>query len=137
MTANIELIKSRNISNENHLKINVIHQQLIDMIEFSVQVNPADRDYLYERCRDLEYALQRLWGFTEDRRYHTWCGRLTRHLREHDYLGVTYQCTSTGTKRTVELIDITLNEYVLFSVGKGFVDFGGYNVRLVGVERVK
>lgn len=137
MTANIELIKSRNISNENHLKINVIHQQLIDMIEMSPTIPTLDRGHLYERCRDLEYALQRLWGFTEDSRYHTWCDRLTRRLREHDYTGVTFQCTTTGAKRTVELIDITLNEYVLFGVGKGFVDFGGYNVRLVGVERVK
>lgn len=137
MTANIELIKSLGISEYNHNRINLIHRQLTDMIEMSPNIPTLDRGYLYERCRDLEYDLQRLWGFTEDSRYHTWCDRLTRRLREHDYTGVTFQCAVTGTKRTVELIDITLNEYVLFSVGKGFVDFGGYNVRLVGVEQVK
>lgn len=137
MTANIDLIKSRGISEYNHNRINLIHRQLTDLIEMSAQVNPADPDYLYERCRDHEYALQRLWGFTEDSRYHTWCNRLRGRLRDHDYTGVTFQCKLTGVKRTVELIDITLNEYVLFNVGNGFVDFGGYNVRLVGVERVK
>lgn len=136
MAANPELVKKMGVSDENVRRINVIHDELEACLnETAEYLKSIERERLYQHFTDLEYALQRLWGFTEDHRYHTWGKRLFQRLREVDIVGNVYRCKLTGSTRTVEPIDI--NDHVLFSVGDGFVDFGGYNVRLVGVEQVK
>ena len=133
MAANPELVKQMGVSDENVRRINVIHDELEAYLnETDEYLMEIDRSRLFKHISDLEFTLQRLWGFTEDRRYHTWRDRMRKRLREVDYLGRTWRCTITGTERTVTDHDINENRYSLFGVGKGFVDFGDGYTRVVG-----
>lgn len=137
MAANPELVKQMGVSDENVRRINVIHDELDACLnETDEYLTEIDRVQLLKHISDLEFSLQRIWGFTEDRRYHTWRERMRKRLREVDHLGKTWRCTITGTKRTVCNDDLDSGR--LFGVGKGFVDFGDAYIRVVGpLEVVK
>lgn len=138
MSANPDLVKLMGVSDENVRRINIIHSELEALLnETDEYLTEVDRGRLFTHIRDLEFSLQRLWGFTEDRRYHTWRERIRKRLREVDYLGKTWRCSITGEERTVTGEDL-LNPDKLFGVGKGFVDFGDGYTRVVGpLEFVK
>lgn len=131
MAANPELVKQMGVSDENVRRINVIHDELDACLnEIDEYLTEIDRVRLLKHISDLEFSLQRLWGFTEDRRYHTWRERMRKRLREVDYLGRTWRCTITDEERTVRSADLDSGK--LFGVGKGFVDFGDGYTRVVG-----
>lgn len=138
MAANPDLVKQMVVSDENVRRINVIHDELEACLnETDEYLSGVDRSMLTKHFRDLEFALQRYWGFSEDRRFHTWTLRLKKRLREVDYLGKTWRCTVTGVERTVTIGDLLIAGK-LFGVGKGFVDFGDGYIRVVGpLEVVK
>ena len=131
MATNPELVKQMGVSDENVRRINVVHDELEAFLnETDEYLMEIDRDQLFKHISDLEFRLQRLWGFSEDCRYHTWCERMRKRLREVDYLGRTWRCTITGEERTVLSADLDSGK--LFGVGKGFVDFGDGYTRVVG-----
>lgn len=138
MAANPDLIKQMGVSDENVRRINFIHNVLETLLnEDEDYLKKVDRSDMFKHISDLEFSLQRLWGFSEDRRYHTWRERMRKRLREVDYLGKTWRCSITGEERTVTGEDL-LNPGKLFGVGKGFVDFGDGYTRVVGpLEVVK
>lgn len=132
MAANPELVKQMGVSDENVRRINFIHNVLETLLnEEEDYLKKVDRSDMFKHIGDLEFALQRLWGFSEDRRYHTWCERMRKRLREVDYLGRTWRCTITGEERTVRSSDLD-HAGMLFGVGKGVVDFGDGYTRVVG-----
>lgn len=137
MSANLELAKQRGISDEHVRRINVIHQELEDCLnEPDDYLREIDRGQMTNHFKQLEYTLQRIWGFSEDSMYHTWGTRLCKRFREVDYLGAVYRCNETGFERTVTTGDLVASSHALFGVGKGFIDFGGV-VRIVGnLERI-
>lgn len=138
MAANPALVKERGISDDAVRKINMFHQELEDCLyETDEYLREVDRGRMFDHFRDIEFTLQRLWGFPEDSRYHTWVPRLRNRFREVDYLGVVYRCKETGFEREVTSGDLIATSHALFGVGKGFIDFGDV-VRIVGpIERVK
>lgn len=138
MAANPDLVKQMGVSDENVRRINFIHNLLDTLLnEDDDYLTNVDRPDMFKHISDLEFSLQRLWGFSEDRRYHTWRERMRKRLREIDYLGKTWRCTVTGTERTVTGDDLLIAGQ-LFGVGKGFVDFGDGYIRVVGpLEVVK
>lgn len=137
MAANPDLVKQMGVSDENVRRINFIHNALDTLLnEDDDYLTNVDRSDMFEHISDLEFSLQRLWGFPEDRRYHTWRDRMRKRLRNLDYLGRTWRCTVTGEERTVRSADLDYGK--LFGVGKGFVDFGDGYIRVVGpLEVVK
>lgn len=137
MAANPELVEQMCVSDENVRRINFIHNVLNALLsEDDDYLTKVDRSDMFKHISDLEFTLQRLWGFSEDRRYHTWRERMRKRLREVDYLGRTWRCSITGEERTVRSADLDTGK--LFGVGKGFVDFGDGYTRVVGpLEVVK
>lgn len=134
MAANPQLVKEMGVSESNVLLINSIHEQLEYLIENADC--SEDRSWTHTLVEQAEFELQRLWGFTQDSMYHTWCTRLHNRFREVDYLGAVYRCKETGFERTVTDGDLVASSHALFGVGKGFIDFGGV-VRIVGnLERI-
>lgn len=131
MTANPDLVRQMGVSDENVRRINFIHNVLETLLnEDEDYLKKVDRSDMFKHIRDLEFALQRLWGFSQDSRYHTWRERMRKRLREVDYLGRTWRCTITGEERMVLSSDLDIGK--LFGVGKGFVDFGDGYTRVVG-----
>lgn len=131
MAANPILVKSRGISDDDVVMINTLHAHL----EMFIDETKAGDDYeaRLAHVRSIEFQLQDLWGFTRDSAYHTWVNKLSDRFRELKYVGRTYRCKETGLERTVEYTDLKIASYgYLFVVGKGFIDFGGYNVRVCG-----
>lgn len=135
MSANPELVKQRNISEDNVNRINNLHRELEACLnETDEYLKETSRELMYNWFEAIEFTLQRYWGFTEDKAYHTWVHRLTERYRELDYLGAVYKCNKSGEQRIVTKQDLKDN---LFIVGNGFLDLAGYNVRTIGLERVK
>lgn len=137
MAANLDLAKARGISDDDIVMINVLHEHL-DMF-IAETTKDHDREDRIAHVRSIEFQLQDLWKFTRDSDFHTWIQLLHNRFRELDYVGTTFRCTETGLQRVVGQVDLHLgSKGYLFIVGKGFIDFGGYHVRIVGpLERVK
>jgi hypothetical protein len=138
MTANPQLVKERDISHEDVARINNLHRELETcLVESDDYLRETPRGVIYHWFEGIEIALHQLWGFPCDTMYHTWKNCLTERYRQLDYVGVTYRCPATGMERTVEDKDVTTHKNSLFGVGNGFIDFAGYNVRIVGnLERL-
>lgn len=80
MSANMELVKQRGISDENVERINTIHEALFNLID--AYTLECDYKATCELITQADYGLQFLWGFSHDSRFHTWVGRLAaKHLR--------------------------------------------------------
>lgn len=133
MAANLELAKQRGLDEYTVGLIDSIHDNLEGIIlnlTLDSQIGEL-HDYFTEQ----EFKLQRVWGFSEDRRYHTWIHRLYKRRRELQYLGAVYRCKESGESRTID--KEALDGGALFGVGRGFIDFGDV-VRVVGpLERIK
>jgi len=132
MAANPQLVKEMGVSESNVLLINSLHEQLEYLIENADC--SEDRSWTHTLVERAEFELQRLWGFTQDSWYHTWCKRLSDRFREVDYLGAVYRCRDTDKTRTID--GCALHSGGLIGVGNGFIDFGVV-VRIVGnLERI-
>ena len=131
MSANRTLAKQCGLSEQAIEYIDQLH----DLLEKLIASYTLDVDYheALELVESVEFDLQRLWKFSEDRRYHTWRNKLARRWMELTWVGRTFVCTISGVERTIEKEDV--KERGLFGVGKqGFIDFGvggGYH-RIVG-----
>ena len=70
MTINIKLAKQLKISDENIRSIESCHRAEEEMIEVMKLVDGVDLYNIRKRWTQLQFYLQRLWGFDEDPRYH-------------------------------------------------------------------
>lgn len=80
----------------------------------------------------VEFDLQRLWKFSEDRRYHTWRNKLARRWMDLTWVGRTFRCNETGVIKVIDRSVVI--ERCLIQVGDGILDLGvagGYH-RIVG-----
>lgn len=77
------LVEKQGISNENVEKIESIYKKIAELFEKSIKLSeeyssknePFDKEKAKEinlKVENFEFELQRLWGFKEDRGYHTW-----------------------------------------------------------------
>lgn len=119
MTANRELAEQRGISEEDILEIDRIHA-LIDkkMTEYVKEPFSQDRA---DEFTTLNYQLQTLWSFPQDKRYH-------RYAREYEFkcsfVGRTFKCADTGVEFTIPY-DVQERDY--FQIGNGAIDVGRLN----------
>lgn len=128
MTANLELAKERNLSIKDVIHINNIHDALELLIDtYSLE---CDLDTTLDLVEQAEYALQRLWKFTEDRRYHTWCRRLILKHMNLTWKGVVVECQST--KEQCVITKNQIKERFHVGCGEGFLDITPYYHRVVG-----
>lgn len=127
---NIELAKQRGISQENIEAINSLQELLEKLISsYTLEVD-------YTEARDLvrsaELTLQRLWEFPEDERYHSWVDMLADKHLELVWAGRTFECQSTGERRTLTKHDTHERNFI--AIGACNIDFGvagGYH-RILG-----
>lgn len=131
MTANRTLAKQRGLSEQAIQYIDQLH----DLLEKLIASYTLDVEYqeALELVESVEFDLQRLWKFSEDRRYHTWRLRLAQRWMELTWAGRIFKCPYSGTQRTIQKSHI--KERGLFEVGmSGLIDLGvagGYH-RIVG-----
>lgn len=135
MAVNMKLAEQQGLCNGAIMLIDTLHEHLENVI--SNTTFDHDESLVRLHVKDIEYKLQELWGFSQESRYHTWAHKLSKRLRELQYLGAVYRCKETGFEREVASGDLVASSHALFGVGNGFIDFGGV-VRIVGnLERVK
>lgn len=120
MTANKDLAKARNISQENIEAIDVLHTMIEKLIASYTLEIP------YEEARDLvrsvNMTISNLWGFTYDSACDTWTARFEQRHMELVWAGRTFKCQDTGTVRTIEAKDVGVCR--LWGCGNGMIDFG-------------
>lgn len=135
MVANTELAKVRGISDEGVEAIDSIHE-IIDCIIALADRNDDRETRLraFDNVENLEYELQKLWGFDQNNVYHTWGQRLFKRYRELDYVDSVYRCNQSGERRTIKLQDVEKGGVV--TVGEGFIDFGSVVRRVGNIEKV-
>lgn len=68
---NLQLARERGISEADLEKLNILHEELEEIVD-----DPELHDNPKERIEAIEYQLQRLWKFPEDRDFHTHWSRL-------------------------------------------------------------
>lgn len=133
MAINRDLAKQRGLGEVEIAKIEALHEDCDTILNNYKVGRPEELQINLGLLRQFEFALQELWGFPLDESYHTRGGQLkTIHLQQ-EWVGRTFECIESGTKRTVRTEDI-IREGGLFCVGTGFIDFGragGYH-RVVG-----
>lgn len=127
---NMELAKQRGISQDNIEAINSLHELLEKLIQsYTLEVD-------YQEARDLvrsaEFQLQKLWSFPEDERYHSWVDMLADKHLELQWAGKTFECQSTGERRTLTKNDTHERNFI--AIGACNIDMGvagGYH-RVLG-----
>lgn len=126
MTANNELVEELGVSSGNVQEINKLHEKLNTFIAAWVK-EPFSEDRK-EEIHQIEYTLQRLWGFSQDRGYHTWAKLYEFRCQ---WVGKQFMCKKTGIVFT---IPDDVKERDFFSFGKCAVDVGRLNAysRFIG-----
>lgn len=121
---NMQLAKECNLSEEAIEKIQSIHNEL-ESILLNVKGNDYD-EATFNHIENKEFELQRLWGFEEDKDFHTWNHE---YVMLSTYLGVTLRCEATGKSYTLECKDIKVGNHI--RVGKCSLEFmgGAYTLR--------
>lgn len=129
MTANRTLAKQRGLSEQAIQYIDQLH----DLLEKLIASYTLDVDYheAIKLVESVEFDLQRLWQFSEDRRYHTWRHKLAQRCMELTWVGRTFRCKDTGIERTIEQAD--MGTYDLWECGGGAIDSMGLGFyRVIG-----
>lgn len=131
MTANPELLIQRGISEESTQEINRIHNQLNAILEKRVRMGFIQE--LYDYIESQELKLQELWGFPQDKNYHTW---KNRYKFKCQWTGRVFKCIQTEIEFE---IPNSVNERDFYVIGRGFVDVGRLDsyCRFSGVEELK
>lgn len=127
MTANRALAKIRGISEHDIVLIDELHAEADKlMVEGLVS---SDAAFVAKELERIEFALQSLWQFPQDKQFHT---RPQLFLFRHGWHGRKFQCARTGVVHTIDASE--LRETELIRVGEGFVDVGRGNhyFRVVG-----
>lgn len=128
---NLQLVKSKNLSQQAISEIESIHDKLTNLM--SRAGLGVFNQSVYDRIEELEFELQDWWGFERDESKHT-----HKKLYEWrcDWIGRRFKCLETGEVFQIP-DDVYYNQF--FKVGNGFVDVGdGHYCRFGGkVKEVK
>ena len=115
------LAKERELSDEDCQKLDEIHQEISSILENKAFFGTFDKD-IYNHIEDLEYELQRLWGFEQNCAYH-------RHKHEYEFrcqwVGRKFRCNTTGM---VFEIPKDVKERDFLSFGEAYLDVGRLNL---------
>lgn len=98
---NEQLLKSRNVSEENEQRLIRKHEMLMEVFDLMNQLNPDETDDLLELkeyvkiVESIETLLQISWGFTVDEKFHSWWYRVPHcncpKMDNDDYVGHKYR----------------------------------------------
>ena len=126
MTANSQMVEELGVSSANGQEINKLHEKLNTLL--SAWVLEPFSEGRKEEIHQIEYTLQRLWGFSQDRGYHTWAKLYEFRCQ---WVGKQFMCKKTGIVFT---IPDDVKERDFFSFGKCAVDVGRLNAysRFIG-----
>ena len=128
---NLELVKTKNLSEEDTSEIEDIHDKLTKLM--SRAGLGVFNQLVYDKIEELEFELQDWWGFEQDESKHTY-----KKLYEWrcDWIARRFKCLETGQVFEIP-DDVYYNQF--FKVGNGFVDVGdAYYFRIGGnIEEVK
>ena len=94
MTANRELAKQRNITEQNIAYIDEMHSLLEKLIESYTLEIPYEE--ALELVHSAEFTLQELWGFPKNASYHTWYKKLNEKAFCLTWQGRKFKCLDTG-----------------------------------------
>ena len=119
MTINRKLAEDRGLDERTIQEIESLHEKLDTFIAAWVK-EPYSEDRA-EEIHSIEDRLQALWGFSVDRRYHTWV-RLYEFRCQ--WAGKKYRCQETGEELTIP-DDVKPCDF--FSFGQCAVDVGRLN----------
>jgi len=97
MTANPFLVEQRGITGEEVEQINATHEQIYSLIERRSGLGVWNSS-VHEAIKQLEFQLQRLWGFSEDESKH-------RYVREYEFkcawVKRKFKCNTSGEVFTI------------------------------------
>ena len=115
MAINMQLAEDLGLSQANISDIEEIHEYLECLLE------SCDEGYCpeyYDYIEQLEFLLQRLWGFEQDEKRHTW-----KHLYKFrcQWVGRKFKCLTTGEELMIP-DKVYPKEYLTF--GEAGVDLG-------------
>ena len=119
MTINRELAEDCGLDESAIQEIESLHERLDTFIAAWVK-EPYTEDRA-EEIHSIEDRLQALWGFSVDRKYHTWACLYEFRCQ---WAGKKYRCRETGKELT---IPDNVKPRDFFSFGKCFVDVGRLN----------
>jgi hypothetical protein len=119
MSANLELAKERGLSDEDIFEINKLHEHLEALIGYSIAADWSKE--VEDAIHEFEFQLQRLWKFTEDKRFHTWAPRYAFLCQ---WFGRSFRCLDTGETITLGK-DIHPKQFISF--GNCAIDLGVLN----------
>lgn len=127
MTASRMLGAARGIPEEDLLKIDHLHEVIENYIRKALEEDYW-QDVVIVCLQDLEYELQYLWGFHQDKEFHTYW---KQYLFRKAWYGRKFRCLSTGVEFTMP-VDVRQGE--CYAVGEGFIDVGWHEAyyRIVG-----
>ena len=136
MTANLDLVKQRNISVDNVALINELHDLLYKLLDSYTLDIPYDEAETL--VKSANKTLSDLWGFDYNPRYDQWTPRLA-----HKWMSLTwgeriFKCKDTGEE--VLIFGDMIYEGSFIAVGNGAIDLGRVNSyhRMVGnIEEIK
>lgn len=120
MAHNKQLADERGISEQDREYIDQCHlmlEELIDTYDLSI-----DFDKAAELCHDIEYLLQGLWKFPEDKSCHVWIDSLKQKWMNLTWEGKRYRCKDTGEE--VLITEDMVYEKNFIPFGNGFIDLG-------------
>lgn len=122
MAVNKALAKQRGLCEVQIAKIEALHEDCDTILR---EYKADGFNFLklkLELLTRFEYALQELWGFPMDERYHT-RGILLKNIHlQQEWVGRTFECLETTIKVTIREANVA--EGALLCVGNGFIDFG-------------
>lgn len=113
---NIQLVKSKNLSEEAINKIELIHDKLSKLM--SRAGLGIFNQSVCDKIEQLEFELQDWWGFELDESKHTY-KKLYRW--RCDWIARRFKCLETGEVFQIP-DDVYYNQF--FKVGNGFIDVG-------------
>lgn len=119
MSVNMLLAEQRGLIEENILEIDRIHDLISKLTKEWIK-EPFSQDRAY-KLTELDFKLQRLWGFSEDINYH-------RYAREYEFkcqwAGRKFKAVNSGKEF---IIPDDVYETALYVIEDAFVDVGRLN----------
>lgn len=102
---NQQLVRKQQLNDDDQLEIKLIHLSLEEYFVAIKGMNPTmwsqsfKRDII-ERVEKIEFALQRAWGFYENRDMHSWWFKVPHcscpYMDNQDLMGVSHRYVSSG-----------------------------------------
>lgn len=124
MAINKTLAQARGISQEDQDKIEELHTLVQSLIDAALEEGYPDKEGIKELIHQAELQMQTLWGFSQDRKFHTWA---PKYKFKSGLAGRKFSNLDTNTMFT---IPSTVEPRNFYAIGDGFLDVGdGYYIR--------